>query len=153
MKPDDSEEVKKEKHDKLSGLRSEIVNGADFSDTASKHSDCPSKSQGGDLGFFSREMMVQPFSDAAFNLKTGGLSEIVETQFGYHLIKVTDHHEAGIPPLEQVKEDIKNFLGQQNQQQAFEKYIGELRKNSEIEYGEGYAPVPPTIDELSGEAK
>jgi len=144
--PTDSEEVKKEKHDKLADIHSQIENGADFAEAASQNSDCPSKSKGGDLGFFSREMMVPPFSEAAFNLKTGELSDIVETKFGYHLIKVTDRHEAGIVPLEEVKEDIKGFLGKQNQQQAFEKYVDGLRENSKIEYGDGYSPLPSTME-------
>lgn len=145
--PDDSEEAKKEKQDKLSELRKQIIDGADFAELATAHSDCPSKSKGGDLGFFTREKMVPPFSDAAFSLEKGEMSGIVETDFGYHLIKTTDKHEAGVVPLEEVKEDIKGYLTMQNEQDAFKKYINELSAVSDIEYGEGYESVPDTTEE------
>ncbi|MBU0755908.1 MAG: peptidylprolyl isomerase, partial [Planctomycetes bacterium] len=147
---EDTEETKKEKRDKLAELRQQIVDGADFAELASANSDCPSKAQGGDLGFFTREQMVPPFSEAAFNMEKDGLSEIVETQFGYHLIKTTDKHEAGVTPFEEVKEDIKKFLNMENEQKAFKKYIDELIAVNEIEYGEGFEPVPEESDVLPG---
>ena len=141
--PGDTDEAKEEKKTQLTGIREQLANGADFEELAEKHSDCPSKASGGDLGFFSRGKMVQPFSDAAFGLEVGALSDIVETQFGYHLIKVTDRHDEGLLPLEKAKDEITTTLEQTKRQESFGKYIEELRGEGTIEYGEGFSPPPP----------
>ncbi len=74
-------------------LAQEIINkakaGADFGALARQYSSCPSKSSGGDLGWFGPGMMVQPFEAACKNLFTGSISDVVQTQFGYHVIKLT----------------------------------------------------------------
>ena len=71
-------------------LYDEIINGRDFAEVAGEVSLCPSGHNGGDLGFFGRGMMVKPFEDAAFSLEKGEISKPVETQFGWHLILLTD---------------------------------------------------------------
>lgn len=141
--PSDTDEAKQEKRAQLDEIKEQIVNGALFEDLAKNHSDCPSKAQGGDLGFFARGRMVPPFSDAAFGLETGALSDIVETQFGYHLIKVTDRHDEGVLPLEKAKDEITMKLEQERKQEAFGKYIEQLRSEGTIEYGEGFSPPSP----------
>lgn len=74
---------------KIAQIKTEIDEGKDFGEAARQHSDCPSSSQGGDLGTFGRGMMVPEFEDAAFILDIGATSNVVETDFGYHLIKRT----------------------------------------------------------------
>lgn len=73
----------------IKDLHQKIVAGESFAELAKKHSDCPSGSSGGDLGAFGRGQMVKAFEDSAFNMEVGGLSGVVETNFGYHLITRT----------------------------------------------------------------
>lgn len=75
--------------DQAQALHKEITQGSDFATLAQQHSSCPSRSAGGALGRFGPGQMVKPFEDATFNLAVGGLSEPVQTQFGWHLIKRT----------------------------------------------------------------
>ena len=70
-------------------LKTQVEKGTSFDVLARQHSNCPSKAQGGDLGWFGRGQMVKPFEEAAFALDVGQVSPPVKTQFGYHLIKLT----------------------------------------------------------------
>lgn len=74
-------------------LLQDIDSGVPFEDLAKEYSKCPSGRDGGDLRWFGKGMMVKPFEDAAFSLKKGEISEPIETQFGWHLIKLTDIDE------------------------------------------------------------
>jgi parvulin-like peptidyl-prolyl isomerase len=78
------------KLEEIRDIQDQLNQGADFAELASQYSDCPSSERGGDMGFFSRGMMVKPFEDAAFELSVGEVSDIVRTDFGYHLIKVEE---------------------------------------------------------------
>jgi peptidyl-prolyl cis-trans isomerase C len=75
--------------DQANQVRSNLLTGSDFIETARKVSKCPSGNNGGDLGEFGQGQMVKPFEDAAFALQVGELSEPVQTQFGYHIIQRT----------------------------------------------------------------
>lgn len=138
--PDESPEDRAKKRLKLSGLRGEIEKGADFAQLAREHSSCPSKSQGGDLGYFERDKMVKPFADAAFKMRVGEISDIVETKFGYHLIKLTDRQDARIIPLEETRDDITSSLNIQKRGQLVSDYLNKLRSTAKIEYPEGSQP-------------
>jgi peptidyl-prolyl cis-trans isomerase C len=80
---------KQEAQAQIAELKAQIDGGADFAELAQQHSDCPSGRKGGDLGAFGRGQMVGPFEDATFSMQVGGTSGIVETDFGYHIIRRT----------------------------------------------------------------
>ena len=84
--------------------------GADFFELAKKNSDGPSANSGGDLGYFSRGQMVKPFEDAAFALKPGEISGPVQTEFGWHVIKVEDKRNQPVPAFDEVKDQIMASL-------------------------------------------
>jgi len=81
---------KDEAQQQIAQLKEQIDGGADFAELARQHSDCPSGQQGGDLGRFGRGQMVRAFEDTAFSMGVGTVSGVVETEFGYHLLKRTE---------------------------------------------------------------
>ena len=85
--PNASDASKAESRKKLEGIKARLDGGEDFAKLAEENSDCPSSAKGGDLGFFTRGQMVAPFEEAAFALNPGDTSDVVETRFGFHLIK------------------------------------------------------------------
>jgi len=107
---------------------------ADFAKLAKENSACPSAAKGGDLGFFTKDKMVAPFSEAAFAMEKGGISDVVETQFGYHVIKVTDKKPAQVISLADAKEKIRANMINEKRQKATEKYYDELKKKANIVY-------------------
>lgn len=90
--------------------------------------------KGGDLGFFAAPEMVPEFSKAAFSMKPNTVSNVVKTQFGYHIIMVTDKMAAGQQPYEKVKNDIKGFMENQKQLESIDNLVESLKKNATIEY-------------------
>lgn len=129
----DDDAKKAEAKKKITDIQQKLKAGGDFAALAKENSDCPSKAKGGDLGFFPKDAMVKPFSDAAFALKTGEMSDVVETQFGYHLIKVTDKKPEATQTYDEVKEKIGRFLKQTKVQTDIQTYIEGLKKNAKIE--------------------
>lgn len=96
--------------------------------------DKASAAQGGDLGFFSKQEMVEPFSKVAFSMKPNTISDIVQTPYGYHIILVKDRMKAGQEPFEKVKGEIVTYLENQEQVKVLEKLIDSLKKQAKIEY-------------------
>jgi peptidyl-prolyl cis-trans isomerase C len=99
-----------------------------FAALATKESACPSKSQGGDLGLFPYANMVEPFAKAAFALKPYQMSDVVATQFGYHLIMVTDRHEGKEPKYDEVKDDVKEVYCERMR----EAVVAQMRPKAQI---------------------
>jgi peptidyl-prolyl cis-trans isomerase C len=108
----------------------EIKKGTDFAELAKQKSKDPGASaEGGDLGYFTREQMVPAFSEAAFKLNKGEVSEPVKTQFGWHIIKVEDKRTKPVPEFDKVKEQVRTFV----MRKAQADYIGKLRDSAKIE--------------------
>jgi len=115
---------------KIEEVKKEIDNGADFAETARKYSTCPSAENGGDIGFFQRNgSLVEEFAEAAFLMEVGEISEPVKTQFGYHIIKVTDKEEGKDVKYEEV-EDMVDFVYMQIKTEAL---LKGLYEKAEIE--------------------
>ena len=108
-------------HKKAEDILKKLRAGANFEELAKKESDDKASAiNGGSLGFFQRGSMVPEFEKAAFSLNKGQISDLVKTQYGYHIIRVDDKHQAGMPSIEQVKEKIEPFLKQQKAQREAE---------------------------------
>ena len=107
--------------------------GEDFAKLAQQYSQDGSAAQGGDLNFFPKGQMVPEFSNVAFSLKVGQISDVVTTQFGYHIIKVTDRKPGRVVPLEEAQAQIKEFLSGQKKQEHADAFIEGLKKKSKIE--------------------
>lgn len=129
---DDTDDTKAEKKAKLEKIKADIDAGASFEEQAKANSDCPSSQREGSLGSFGRGQMVPEFEEAAFSQEVGTISDIVETQFGYHLIKVTDHQPESTRTLEEVTEQLQNYLTSQKKQKALIAYIDTLREKADI---------------------
>ena len=122
--------------EKANELREKLENGESFEEIAKEHSDCPSKQQGGDLGFFSKGQMVPEFEKVAFDLEERKISDPVKTQFGYHIIKLTDRQPAQEAKLEEVKDQLKQQLLAMKQSQVYMEKGNELKKKFEVEIKE-----------------
>jgi peptidyl-prolyl cis-trans isomerase C len=131
---EDTDETKAEKKTKIEEIRASILaETVTFEDAATENSDCPSSAQGGSLGTFGKGRMVPEFEIAAFTQDPGEIGEVVETQFGYHIIKVTEYQEEGTMAFEETKEQLIDYLTSQKRQQAVLDYIASLRDSATIE--------------------
>lgn len=130
--PDSGDEEKQAARKKIEDIQIKLEAGGNFADLARQYSEGPSKVSGGDLGYFDRKKMVKPFSDAAFALKPGEISDIVETRFGYHLIKVYDKKAKSVYVFEDIKDRLSKILQQQKIQDETVLYVKELRKTADV---------------------
>ena len=122
--------VKTEKEAK--DILAQLKAGGKFEELAKKSSVDSSSAKGGDLGWFGKGSMVPAFEKAALALKEGQLSDVVKSDFGFHIIKLTGKRPAGIRPFEEVKEQIKGAIMPTKQQEVFQKIKDELKKTAKI---------------------
>ena len=128
-----SEAQKAEARKKIQEVQQKLQKGEDFATLAKTYSEGPSAPQGGNLGYFRRGQMVKPFEDAAFKLKPGETSDIVETRFGYHLIKVIDKQPEKTLAYAEIKDRLNELLKKQKLETEVDVYIDNLRKDAKIE--------------------
>lgn len=142
VKPEDevrARHILVEGEDEAKKIVARLKGGEDFAKVAAETSQDPgSKSDGGDLGFFTKERMVAPFADAAFKLAPGQLSEPVKSQFGWHVIKVEEKRTKPVPTFEEMKEQIENYLSRKAQQDV----ILALREKAKVERLDQPAAAP-----------
>jgi peptidyl-prolyl cis-trans isomerase C len=126
--------TKQDARTKAADVLKQVKDGKDFGELAKEYSQDPgSAANGGDLGYFAQGQMVGPFEQAAFALKPGDVSDVVETPFGFHVIKVADKQAARTVPLEEVKPKIEEFLQNQQRQLKTEAFINSLKAKGKVE--------------------
>ena len=115
--------------DKTKEVIAKLKAGGDFAALAKEYSKDPGAAEGGDLGYFTKDQMVAQFAEAAFKMKPGDISDPVKTQFGWHVIKLEDRRQKPVPPFEQVKDQIEQFLVRKAQSDL----VLKLRESAKIE--------------------
>lgn len=126
--------AKQQAKTKAEAVLKDLKGGKDFAAAAKESSQDPgSAPSGGDLGFFEQGQMVPPFEQAAFALKPGAMSELVESPFGFHIIKVAEKQDARVVPLEEAKPKIDEFLSGQNRQTQTQAFVSTLKAKAKIE--------------------
>ena len=117
--------------EQMQQILAQLREKANFAELAQQHSDCPDN--GGDLGYFSRGQMVQEFEDVVFNLEPGEISNIFQTDFGFHIAKLTDRRGPSPRTLAEVRDSIAEELKQERQQKALEAFVDEKKTQVTIE--------------------
>jgi len=132
IKVDESTD-KKEALKKIGEILKEVKKGkTSFAELAKKYSEGPSAPRGGDLGFFTRGQMVREFEEAAFALKVGEISNVVETEYGYHIIQCIEKKASEKKSLEEIRDYLRNFIFQKKMEERYEKWLRTLRDKVSI---------------------
>ncbi len=138
----DPEEVAKA-HDRADAVLKMAREGIDFAELAKEYSEGPTAKDGGDLGWFAKDQMVKPFSDAAFSMKIGEISELVRTQFGFHIIKLEERREARSRTFEEVKDELRTKLTREKAQEMAVDKANEAYEQAGL--NQDLAPIAETM--------
>jgi parvulin-like peptidyl-prolyl isomerase len=122
--------------ERLRGIRNEILNGLSFSNAAVKYSECPSAERGGYLGYVSSDddRISELFAARAFNLPVSNVSDVVETEYGAHLIYVTDRTPAHTAAFDEIEVPIRDFLDERKRRDMIKEWTHDLRSKAKVEY-------------------
>ena len=132
----------KDQKQKAEDVKQQLENGGDFAKLAKQYSQDPgSAEKGGDLGCLGKGETVPPFEEAAFGAEEGEIVGPVKTEFGYHLLEVTDKKPQQVQPLSEVESQITSQLASEKQSEAFSKWLDEQKKQRDVQYLEGYKPA------------
>jgi peptidyl-prolyl cis-trans isomerase SurA len=123
---------------KADDLLAKIRKGASFEDLAKKNSNGPTAAQGGDLGYFKRGTLAKELEDTTFAMKPGDVSNVIQTKQGFVILKVTEHQQAGVPPLKEIEPRIQDAIYMEKLQPALRAYLTKLREDAFIEIKPGY---------------
>ena len=138
-----------ETEDEAKAIEADLKKGADFADLAKKKSKDPGASDGGDLGFFTKDQMVPEFSAVAFALEPGKISDPVKSQFGWHIIKVEEKRSRKAPDFDQVKAQIETYVTRKAQAE----YVAKLREGAKVERLDQASNEPAKPDAKPADSK
>ncbi|MGC2332545.1 MAG: peptidylprolyl isomerase [Candidatus Acidiferrales bacterium] len=153
---------------KADDLHKRIVNGDDFAELAKRHSEGSTAQDGGELGTYQRGQLAEQLADAVFKLDKNGITDVIQTRTGFEVLKVNEHYQAGVQPLDKVSDQITNILYKQKMDPAMRDYLAELREESYVTVKPGFvdtaavpgatviqevAPTPDTVEKKKGKHK
>jgi peptidyl-prolyl cis-trans isomerase SurA len=153
---------------KAEDLRNRLVKGDDFAELAKRYSQGSTAQDGGDLGTYERGQLAPQLEDAVFKMDKGQLTDVIQTKTGFEILKVLDHYQAGLQPLDKVTGEITDRLYRQKMEPAMRDYLAELREESYVQVKPGYtdtaavsgatviqevAPTPDAQDKKKGKKK
>jgi peptidyl-prolyl cis-trans isomerase SurA len=153
---------------KADDLHKQIVNGADFAQLAGRRSEGSTAQDGGELGTFQRGQLASQLEAVVFKLDRNAVTDVIQTRTGFEILKVNEHYQAGLQPLDKVSEQITNIIYKQKMDPAMRDYLAELREESYVTVKPGFvdtaavpgatviqevAPTPDTADKKKGKHK